>query len=246
MSLSNKELVLKAINLKKSFKNKVAVNGVNLTIKKGEIVGLLGPNGAGKTTTFYLIVGFLKPDEGKVYLNGEELTSGDVSLRAQKGIVYLPQESSVFRKLTVKENFKIVMEKLGNKNHDLERKLEYYLELFNLKDLLNAKAYTLSGGEKRKVEIVRALLTEPHFIFLDEPFAGIDPIGVSQLKEIFKTLKAQNIGLLISDHNVRDTLKVCDRGYVIAEGVIIGEGSPEELIKNSLVKEKYLGESFTI
>lgn len=242
----SKELVLKALNLKKSFKNKIAVNGVTLKVKKGEIVGLLGPNGAGKTTTFYIIIGFLKPDEGKVYLNEEEFTSGDISQRAQKGIIYLPQESSVFRKLTVIENFKIVIERFEKKNNNLEKKLEYYLELFNLKDLLKAKAYTLSGGEKRKVEIVRALLVEPHFIFLDEPFAGIDPIGVSQLKEIFKTLKTQGIGLLISDHNVRDTLKVCDRGYVIAEGTIIGEGSPEELVKNPVVREKYLGETFSI
>lgn len=247
------KMFLEAINLKKSFKNKVAVNGVSLKIYKGEIVGLLGPNGAGKTTTFYMMVGFLKPDEGKVLLNGEELNNCDVSQRAQKGILYLPQESSVFRKLTVEENFKIVMEKIKekikdkkNKNQVLKEKLEYYLELFNLKSLLNQKAYNLSGGEKRKVEIVRALLVEPNFIFLDEPFAGIDPIGISQLKEIFKTLKNQGIGLLISDHNVRDTLKVCDRGYVIAEGVIIGEGTPEELLENSLVKKKYLGETFNI
>lgn len=244
--LPQNKITLEAINLKKSFKNKVAVKGVSLRVEKGEIVGLLGPNGAGKTTTFYLIVGFLKPEEGKVYLNREELTSLDVSQRAKKGIIYLPQESSIFRKLTVMENFKVVIERLKKINQKLEEKLEYYLELFNLKTLLNEKAYTLSGGEKRKVEIVRALLVEPHFIFLDEPFAGIDPIGVAQLKEIFKTLKKQNIGLLISDHNVRDTLKVCDRGYVIAEGVIIGKGTPEELIENPLVKEKYLGENFTI
>ncbi len=211
-------LFLEAKNLKKRFKNKEVVKGISLSLRKGEIVGLLGPNGAGKTTSFYMIAGFLKPDEGHLYYGEREITQLDVSERAKLGIIYLPQEPSVFRNLTVRENFQIVLEKWKNKAKELEEKLDQYLELFNLKEVLNFKAYLLSGGQKRKVEILRALLIEPDFILLDEPFAGIDPIGISQLKQIFKTLKNQGLGLLISDHNVRDTLKICDRAYVIAEG----------------------------
>jgi lipopolysaccharide export system ATP-binding protein len=209
-------------------------------------VGLLGPNGAGKTTTFYMIAGFLTPDKGKIFLNQEEITGLSLPERARKGVIYLPQESSVFRKLTVKENFQIVIERLEDRAKEIEEKLEYYLQLFRLTEVLDQKAYTLSGGQKRKVEIVRALLVEPRFILLDEPFAGIDPIGIAQLKEIFLTLKHQNIGLLISDHNVRETLKICDRAYVIADGRIIGEGGAEEVLANQMVQKKYLGESFTI
>lgn len=238
--------MLKTINLKKIFKGKEVVKGINIEIKKGEIVGLLGPNGAGKTTSFYMIAGFLKPDEGRVLIFEEDITNLDVSERAQRGIIYLPQESSVFRKLTVYENFKIVLERLEDFAKKVEEKLEYYIDLFGLREVLNQKAYTLSGGQRRKVEIVRALLIEPNFMLLDEPFAGIDPIGISQLKEIFKTLKERNIGLLISDHNVRDTLKICDRAYVIAEGNLIGAGSPEEILENKEVREKYLGEGFSL
>ncbi len=237
---------LLAKDLKKSFKGKTVVRKVSMDVFQGEIVGLLGPNGAGKTTSFYMIAGFLVPDSGNIYLNEEDITELDVSDRARKGIIYLPQESSVFRRLTVSENFKIVIERFKEKERQLKEKLEYYIELFNLGGVLKQKAYTLSGGQKRKVEVVRALLVEPKFILLDEPFAGIDPIGISQLKNIFRVLKDQNIGILISDHNVRDTLKICDRGYVIADGVIIGEGSPEQILNNSLVKEKYLGEEFII
>lgn len=238
--------MLKAERLEKSFKKKLVVRDISLKIQQGEIVGLLGPNGAGKTTCFYMIAGFLKPDKGQIILGEENITNLDVAERAKKGIVYLPQESSVFRKLTVAENFKLVLERLKNNLKKIEEKLEYYIKLFNLNDILNQKTYTLSGGQKRKVEIVRALLIEPRFILLDEPFAGIDPIGIAQLKEIFKDLKEEGIGILISDHNVRDTLKICDRGYVIAEGKIIGEGNPQELLENNLVREKFLGEKFVI
>ncbi|NPA40263.1 MAG: LPS export ABC transporter ATP-binding protein [Thermodesulfobacteria bacterium] len=237
---------LVARNLSKSFKGRKVVKDVSVMVKKGEIVGLLGPNGAGKTTSFYMIAGFLKPDSGFIRLDEEDITELDVADRAHRGIIYLPQESSVFRKLTVEENFKIVLERAGDKRKHLEKLLDYYIELFNLSEVLKQKAYTLSGGQKRKVEVVRALLVQPKFILLDEPFAGIDPIGISQLKHIFKTLKEENIGLLISDHNVRDTLKICDRGYVIAEGTIIGEGTPEEILNNPQVKAKYLGEEFFI
>jgi lipopolysaccharide export system ATP-binding protein len=238
--------VLKAEGLKKSFKKREVVKGISVEVKRGEIVGLLGPNGAGKTTSFYMIAGFLKPDSGKIFLKNEDITEFDVSERAKKGIIYLPQESSVFRKLTVWENFEIVLERLNNKKEEVEEKLEYYIKLFNLGEVLQQKAYTLSGGQKKKVEIVRALLVGPGFILLDEPFAGIDPIGIVQLKEIFKTLKEEGIGLLISDHNVRETLKICDRGYVVAEGKIIGKGTPEEILENELVRKKYLGERFSI
>jgi len=237
---------LSAQNLKKSFKKRLVVKDVSLDLKKGEIVGLLGPNGAGKTTSFYIMAGFLKPDEGHLYLGEKEITHYDVSARAQLGIIYLPQEPSVFRNLTVEENFKIVLEKCRQKNEEIEKKIETYLELFNLQEVLKVKAQFLSGGQKRKVEILRALLIEPDFILLDEPFAGIDPIGIAQLKEIFKTLKNQGLGLLISDHNVRETLYICDRAYVIAEGVIIGAGRPEEIIHQSEVREKYLGEDFRL
>uniref|UniRef100_A0A7V5K3T7 LPS export ABC transporter ATP-binding protein n=1 Tax=Thermodesulfobacterium geofontis TaxID=1295609 RepID=A0A7V5K3T7_9BACT len=236
--------MLKAENLRKSFKEKLAVKDVSLQIKQGEIVGLLGPNGAGKTTCFYIIAGFLKPDNGQIILGEEPITSLDVAERAKKGIIYLTQESSVFRKLTVAENFKIVLERFKEDFKKIEERLEHYIELFNLEEILNQKTYTLSGGQKRKVEIVRALLIEPQFMLLDEPFAGIDPIGVAQLKEILETLKKEKIGILISDHNVRDTLKICDKGYVIANGEIIGKGTPEEILENDLVKEKFLGEKF--
>ncbi len=245
MSTQNRE-VLKGVSLEKSFKKKRVVLGVSLEVFQREIVGLLGPNGAGKTTTFYMIAGFLTPDKGNIFFNQEDITDLSVPERARKGIIYLPQESSVFRKLTVKENFQIVIERFEERRQELEEKLEYYLQLFRLTEVLDQKAYTLSGGQKRKVEVVRALLVEPKFILLDEPFAGIDPIGIAQLKEIFLTLKKQGIGLLISDHNVRETLKICDRAYVIAEGKIIGEGSAEDLLANEMVQEKYLGESFTI
>lgn len=244
--MSKAKNLLEVKNLKKAFKGKLVIKEVSLQVQQGEIVGLLGPNGAGKSTCFYIIAGFLKPDEGEILLGDLPITNLDVAERSKKGIVYLPQESSIFRKLTVEENFKIVLERFKNGSQKLKEKLEYYIELFNLKDILNQKTYTLSGGQKRKVEIVRALIIEPYFILLDEPFAGIDPIGVAQLKEIFQSLKKENIGILISDHNVRETLKICDRGYVIAEGEIIGKGSLQEILENHLVKEKFLGEKFAI
>lgn len=237
---------LEVLNLKKKFKGREIVKGVSLMVEKGEIVGLLGPNGAGKTTSFFIIAGFLRPDEGQIFFNGKDVTRLDVSERAHLGIIYLPQETSVFRGLTVEENFKIVMERWHQRVKKIEERIESYLDLFNLREVLKVKAQHLSGGQKRKVEILRALLIEPEIILLDEPFAGIDPLGIAQLKEIFKTLREQGIGLLISDHNVRDTLKICDRAYVMAEGVIIGQGDPQQLVGHSLVREKYLGADFQI
>lgn len=244
--MKNNELSLSAIHLKKSFKKREVVRDISFSVRKSEIVGLLGPNGAGKTTSFYILAGFLRPDNGRISCGDKDITNLDVSERASLGIIYLPQETSVFRGLTVEENFKIVVEKWKEKAEVIEKKLENYLEIFNLTEVLHVKAQYLSGGQKRKVEIVRALLIEPDFILLDEPFAGIDPIGISQLKDIFNTLKEQGLGLLISDHNVRDTLKICDRAYVIADGVIIGSGTPQELVELEQVREKYLGKDFKI
>ncbi len=232
-------------DLKKYFKKKPVVKGINLEVNQGEIVGLLGPNGAGKTTTFYMLAGFLKPDGGSIYLDTEDVTNFDASERAKRGIIYLPQETSVFRNLTVKENLQIGIEGKGiNKNR--EDLFTHYVELFELKNILEEKAQNLSGGQKRRLEVARALLTSPHFILLDEPFTGIDPIGIIQLKKLFQTLKNENIALIISDHNVRETLQICDRAYVIAEGKIIGSGDITTLLNNKEVKEKYLGEEFTI
>lgn len=244
--MKNDVVSLRAENIKKRLKKREIVRGINLEVRSREIVGLLGPNGAGKTTSFYILAGFLRPDEGKITYNEKDITDLDVSERASLGIIYLPQETSVFRGLTVRENFQVVIEKWESRAKSLEEKIEKYLDLFNLRDVLNVKAQFLSGGQKRKVEILRALLVEPAVILLDEPFAGIDPIGIGQLKEIFQALRAQGIGLLVSDHNVRETLQICDRAYVIADGVIIGEGTPEKLIEEDIVRQKYLGRDFQI
>ncbi|MCS7150231.1 MAG: LPS export ABC transporter ATP-binding protein [Caldimicrobium sp.] len=244
--MKNESSRLEAQNLKKSLKKREVVKDVSLFVEKGEIVGLLGPNGAGKTTSFYMIAGFLKPDNGKITFDGKDITNCDVSERASLGLIYLPQETSVFRGLTVKENFQIVMEKWRDRVNKMEEKIELYLDIFNLREVLDIKAQHLSGGQKRKVEILRALLIEPDIILLDEPFAGIDPLGIAQLKDIFKTLKKEGLGLIISDHNVRDTLKICDRAYVMAEGLIIGQGAPEDLVEIKEVREKYLGSDFQI
>ncbi|MCS7199034.1 MAG: LPS export ABC transporter ATP-binding protein [Caldimicrobium sp.] len=237
---------LEAQNLKKSFKRRVIVHDVSLYVDKGEIVGLLGSNGAGKTTSFYIIAGFLKPDSGKISYKGKDLTDLDVSARARLGIIYLPQETSIFRGLTVRENLQIVKESWADRAKKIEEKIERYLDVFSLREVLEVKAQHLSGGQKRKVEILRALLIEPDIMLLDEPFAGIDPLGIAQLKEIFKRLREEGLGLLISDHNVRETLKICDRVYVMAEGVIIGQGAPETLLNHEKVREKYLGKDFQI
>lgn len=244
--MKNDGIALETIHLKKSFKKREILRDISFSVGKAEIVGLLGPNGAGKTTSFYILAGFLKPDSGKIICGEKDITDLDVSERARLGILYLPQETSVFRSLTVEENFKMVVEKYKERASAIERKLATYLEVFNLNEVMHVKAQYLSGGQKRKVEIVRALLIEPDFILLDEPFAGIDPLGIGQLKEIFNTLKEQGLGLLISDHNVRDTLRICDRAYVIADGIIIGSGTPQELVEIEQVREKYLGRDFKI
>jgi lipopolysaccharide export system ATP-binding protein len=222
------------------------VDQVSLKIYGGEVVGLLGPNGAGKTTIFYMIVGLYKPNGGKIYLNDEEITSIPMYLRARKGIGYLPQEPSVFRKLTVEENLMAILETLPLSKDERERRLEGLLNELGLSQLRRQKAYSLSGGERRRVEITRALVLSPSFILLDEPFAGIDPIAVVDIQGIVRQLKSKGIGIIITDHNVRETLGVCDRAYILNEGRILEDGSPEKIAQSPKARRIYLGEGFEL
>lgn len=237
---------LRAQRLRKKFKKREVVKGVDLEIQAGEIVGLLGPNGAGKTTTFYMIAGFLRPDDGQVLLEEQDITRLPVYQRARAGLVYLPQEPSIFRRLTVEENVRLVLEETGKSLKEAQEKLEELLSLLSVEHLRKQKGYSLSGGERRRVEIMRALATEPRFLLLDEPFAGIDPLAVADLKVTLKRLKEKGLGLLISDHNVRETLAVCDRAYIVAGGQIIASGPPEEIVRNEQARTFYLGEDFSI
>ncbi|QJA06936.1 LPS export ABC transporter ATP-binding protein [Thermosulfurimonas marina] len=237
---------LRAEGLRKHFRRREVVRGVNLAVRTGEIVGLLGPNGAGKTTTFYMIAGFLRPDAGEILLGETRLTGLPVYLRAREGLVYLPQESSVFRRLTVEENIRLVLEERNLPAAEAQEILEELLEFFGLKPLRAEKAYHLSGGERRRVEIMRALAVRPRFLLLDEPFAGIDPLAVSDLKGLLSRLREKGLGLLISDHNVRETLAICDRAYIVAQGEIIASGPPEAVVEDPRVRELYLGEDFRI
>jgi lipopolysaccharide export system ATP-binding protein len=232
--------------LTKSYDGRKVVEDVTLEVKSGEVVGLLGPNGAGKTTTFYMILGLLQPDYGAVFLDEENISQLPIYQRARKGLQYLPQESSVFRKLTVAENILAILETLEPDLRVREERLRQLLAELSLTHLANQKAASLSGGERRRVEITRALVTSPHFIILDEPFAGIDPLAVTDIQNIICQLKERGLGVLISDHNVRETLWVCDRAYLLNEGVILEEGTPEHLVQSKLAKRIYLGESFTL
>jgi lipopolysaccharide export system ATP-binding protein len=232
--------------LTKSYDGRKVVEDVTLEVKSGEVVGLLGPNGAGKTTTFYMILGLLQPDYGAVFLDEENISQLPIYQRARKGLQYLPQESSVFRKLTVAENILAILETLEPDLRVREERLRKLLAELSLTHLANQKAASLSGGERRRVEITRALVTSPHFIILDEPFAGIDPLAVTDIQNIICQLKERGLGVLISDHNVRETLWVCDRAYLLNEGVILEEGTPEHLVQSELAKRIYLGESFTL
>lgn len=238
--------VLKAEELTKSYKARKVVDNISIEIKSGEVVGLLGPNGAGKTTSFYLILGLVTPDKGKVLLNSEDITYDPMYVRARKGIGYLPQEPSAFRKLTAEENLLAILETLNLSKAERKRRSEKFLEEFNIKHLSKHKAYTLSGGERRRVEIARALVTSPRFMLLDEPFAGIDPIAVSEIQKIISLLKEKGIGVLITDHNVRETLQITDRAYIINRGRIFREGDPQSLTSDPEVKEIYLGERFSL
>jgi len=233
-------------NLSKSFRHKKVVDSVDLEIRGGEVVGLLGPNGAGKTTIFYMIVGLLKPNNGKMYLNDEEITYLPMYLRARKGIGYLPQEPSVFRKLTVEENLMAILETLPLTNEERKGRLEELLNELGLSSLRKQKAYSLSGGERRRVEITRALVLSPSFILLDEPFAGIDPLAVLDIQSIVRQLKSKGIGIIITDHNVRETLGVCDRAYILNEGHILEEGTPETIARSHKARKIYLGDGFEL
>lgn len=235
---------LTALGLTHKFGKRVVVKSLNLSLQRGEAVGLLGPNGAGKTTTFSIISGLLRPTGGHVYLDHQDITAYPIHLRARMGIGYLPQESSIFRGLSVSENILCILEYHEKDVTQRKQKLEKLLSEFSVTHLRNANAMTLSGGERRRVEIARALAASPKFIMLDEPLAGIDPIAVSEVRGLISHLKDRGIGVLITDHNVRETLAIVDRGYIIAEGRVIKEGTPQEIIQDEQVRKVYLGSSF--
>jgi len=237
---------LEARALTKLYGGRKVVSGVDLEIRPGEVVGLLGPNGAGKTTTFYMIVGLIKPDGGRIFLDSEEITRDPMFVRARKGINYLPQEPSVFRKLTVEENILAILETLDIGGEERKNRLKQLLGELDLTDLARNKAYSLSGGERRRVEITRALVTSPRFILLDEPFAGIDPLAVADIQKIIQKLKSKGIGVVISDHNVRETLSVCDRAYILNEGTVLIEGLPEMIAESKIARKFYLGDDFRL
>ncbi|MDC0661747.1 LPS export ABC transporter ATP-binding protein [Marinobacter sp. SS21] len=239
--------VLRASNLAKSYKHKKVVLDVSLEIRSGEIVGLLGPNGAGKTTCFYMIVGLVPADHGRIAIDEQDITPLPMHGRARKGIGYLPQEASVFRKLTVRDNIMAILEtRKGLKRAERERKLQELLEEFHITHIRDSLGMALSGGERRRVEIARALAMEPAFILLDEPFAGVDPISVSDIKQIIRHLRDKGIGVLITDHNVRETLDICENAYIVSGGHIIASGHAEDILANQQVKEVYLGNEFRL
>ena len=237
---------LKSEHLVKKYGSRTVVKGVSIYVDRGDIVGLLGPNGAGKTTTFYMTVGFIKPNEGHVYLNDEDITNLPMYKRAQRGIGYLPQEPSVFRKLSVEDNIMAVLEMTELDKHQRAEKLESLLDEFSLHKVRKSNGDTLSGGERRRTEIARALATDPNFILLDEPFAGIDPIAVEDIQSIVAKLKTKNIGILITDHNVQETLSITDRAYLMFEGNILKAGTAEELAADEMVRKVYLGKNFVL
>ena len=237
---------LKAEELSKSYRERKVVNNLSLEIHRGEVVGLLGPNGAGKTTTFYIMVGLIKADGGRIFLNSEEITHYPMYIRARKGIGYLPQEPSIFRKLSVEENLLAILETLGIPPAEQRQRAEALLEELGVAHLAKSKAFTLSGGERRRVEIARALVNSPYFILLDEPFTGIDPKAIADIQTIICRLKEKGIGILVTDHNVRETLKITDRAYIISDGRILRAGTPQSLGSDAKVREVYLGEKFKL
>ena len=235
---------LEILNLGKRFKNRPILRGINLNVKKGEIVGLLGPNGAGKTTCFYSIMGLIDPDFGKIKLNGTKITDYPVHLRAKIGLGYLPQEISIFKGMTVEQNITSVLETVEKDREKIKAILEEILIEFSVSHLRKVSATTLSGGERRRVEIARALASQPSFLLLDEPLAGIDPIAISEINDLISQVKSKKVGILITDHNVRDTLKIVDKAYIMHDGKILKSGSPKEIIQDNIVRQVYLGKKF--
>lgn len=237
---------LRAVSLAKSYGDKKVVDNVSVEVGRGEVVGLLGPNGAGKTTTFSMILGLVSQDSGRIFLNEEDISDLPMYVRARKGICLLPQEPSLFRKLSVEENLLSIMETMPGFETDKSGRVMKVLKEFGLDRLASAKAYTLSGGERRRLEIARAMITEPDFILLDEPFTGIDPLAILDIQEIVRNLRTKGLGLLLTDHSVREALKITDRAYIIDKGKIFKEGSPEEIVRSEDVRKSYLGENFRL
>lgn len=238
---------LSASKLRKAYKKKVVLKDVSISVNSGEVVGLLGPNGAGKTTSFYMIVGLIACDSGSIFLGEKDITRAPMHVRARSGVGYLAQEASIFRKLTVEDNIRAILELRKDLNKQQQnKKLETLLENFQIGHVRESLGLSLSGGERRRVEIARALAIEPSFILLDEPFAGIDPISVLEIQKIITQLTESDIGVLITDHNVRETLNICDRAYILSEGEILAEGRPADIVSNQQVKEVYLGENFRV
>jgi lipopolysaccharide export system ATP-binding protein len=240
------KMTLSATGLEKSFGKAHVIKGLSLACNQGEIIGLLGPNGAGKTTTFYMIVGLIRPDKGKVYLGKEEITGIDLAGRAMRGIGYLPQEPSVFRGLSVEDNISVPLEARRLKRTERSEQLDEIISSFGLGQVRKNKGVSLSGGERRRVEIARAMALKPLYMLLDEPFAGIDPITVKDIQEMIVNLKKLGIGVIITDHNVKETLKICDRAYIIHQGLVIEEGTPEQVVANDQVKKIYVGKDFSL
>ncbi len=238
--------VIEAVDLVKTYNGRAVVNQVSMNLKRGEIVGLLGPNGAGKTTIFYMIVGLIRPDSGQIRLDGEVINKLPMYLRARSGIGYLPQEASVFRKLTVEQNILAVLETMNMEKTERRIKAENLMEELNIAGVRKTKGFALSGGERRRVEICRALAASPSFLLLDEPFAGIDPIVVNEIQSIIHRLKKRGIGILITDHNVRETLEITDRAYIINEGSVLESGLPSEIVQSERARRIYLGDKFTL
>ncbi|OGW33425.1 MAG: LPS export ABC transporter ATP-binding protein [Nitrospirae bacterium GWC2_42_7] len=238
--------ILEVSGLQKTYGKKVVLRNIDLHVKTGEIVGLLGPNGAGKTTTFYIILGLISPDKGGIYLNKNDISLFPMYKRAMMGISYLPQEPSIFRKLSVEDNLRAVLEIKGLPKNEVDAEVKHLLAEFNLEEFSQRNGYRLSGGERRRAEIARAIATKPTFILFDEPFAGIDPLAIIELKKMLNYLKDKGLGIVITDHNVRDTLSITDRAYIINNGEILDEGTPEKLISAPKVKEAYLGEEFRL